>query len=61
MGYLVLRFWNNEVMQNTAGVLETVLSTVNQTRPEPPSPHPSPSGEREPTESAAALSTTRRT
>jgi very-short-patch-repair endonuclease len=22
MGYLVLRFWNNEVMQNTAGVLE---------------------------------------
>jgi very-short-patch-repair endonuclease len=61
MGYLVLRFWNNEVMQNTAGVLETVMSTVNQTRPEPPHPTPLPSGGREPTESASALSTTRRT
>ena len=60
MGYLVLRFWNNEVMQNTVGVLETVLSTVNQARPEPPHPTPLPSGEREPTESVAALSTTRR-
>src|SRR4051812_25053481 len=35
MGYLVLRFWNNDVMQNTDGVLETILSTLNQQRSEP--------------------------
>jgi very-short-patch-repair endonuclease len=32
MGYLVLRFWNNDVMRNTDGVLEVILSTVNQQR-----------------------------
>src|SRR5215470_7709249 len=34
MGYLVLRFWNNDVMRNTDGVLETILSTLNQPRSE---------------------------
>src|SRR5437016_6155379 len=27
MGYLVLRFWNNDVIQNTDGVLQEILST----------------------------------
>jgi very-short-patch-repair endonuclease len=57
MGYLVLRFWNNEVLQNTSGVLETILSTMSQPRPDPPHPTPLPSGEREPTESVAPSST----
>ena len=30
MGYLVLRFWNNDVLQNTDGVLEEILNTVKQ-------------------------------
>ena len=47
MGYLVLRFWNHDVMRNMDGVLEEILSTVNQQRPEPPHPTPLPCGERE--------------
>ena len=45
MGYLVLRFWNNDVTQNIDGVLEEILSTVQ--RAEPPHPTPLPEGERE--------------
>ena|SRR5436305_1558172 len=45
MGYLVLRFWNNEVHENIDGVLETVLKVLD--RSEPPHPDPLPSGERE--------------
>jgi very-short-patch-repair endonuclease len=30
MGYLVLRFWNNHVLQNTEGVLEEILGTARQ-------------------------------
>src|SRR5262249_21166673 len=29
MGYLVLRFWNNDVLRNTDGVLEEILRTIN--------------------------------
>jgi very-short-patch-repair endonuclease len=47
MGYLVLRFWNHNVMRNTNGVLEEILSTVDQHRSEPPHPNPLPKGERE--------------
>jgi very-short-patch-repair endonuclease len=47
MGYLVLRFWNNDVMQNIDGVLEEILSTLEQHRSEPPHPGPLPNGERE--------------
>ena len=47
MGYLVLRFWNNDVMQNIDGVLEEILTTLEQHRSEPPHPDPLPSGERE--------------
>ncbi len=43
-GYLVLRFWNHEVIQNVDGVLETIINTVS---PDPPHPNPLPKGERE--------------
>ena len=43
-GYLVLRFWNNDVICNIDGVLETIVATA---RREPPHPNPLPSGERE--------------
>jgi very-short-patch-repair endonuclease len=32
MGYIVLRFWNNDVMRNLDGVLEVVLEAVSQQR-----------------------------
>jgi very-short-patch-repair endonuclease len=44
-GYLVLRFWNNDVLQNTRGVLEEILNTLH--RSEPPHPDPLPFGETE--------------
>ena len=47
MGYLVLRFWNNEVLGNIDGVLETIVRTLNQHRFDPPHPSPLPNGERE--------------
>jgi very-short-patch-repair endonuclease len=47
MGYLVLRFWNHDVIRNMDGVLEDILSTINRDRSEPPHPTPLPSGERE--------------
>ena len=43
-GYLVLRFWNNDVLSNIDGVLEMIVTTASQ---EPPHPNPLPSGERE--------------
>jgi very-short-patch-repair endonuclease len=46
MGYLVLRFWNNDVLQNTEGVLEEILTAANRHPQEPPHPVPLPSGER---------------
>src|SRR4029450_5438380 len=46
MGYLVLRFWNNDVMRNIEGALEEILNTLNQRPPEPPHPTPLPCGER---------------
>jgi very-short-patch-repair endonuclease len=46
-GYLVLRFWNNQVLQNLDGVLEEILNTINQQTIEPPHPNPLPFGERE--------------
>ena len=38
-GYRVLRFWNNEVMENTGGVMEAIAAAVT--------PRPSPKGEGE--------------
>jgi very-short-patch-repair endonuclease len=43
-GYLVLRFWNNDVLSNIDGVLETIVATASQ---EPPHPNPLHNGERE--------------
>ena len=45
-GYRVLRFWNNEVLQESESVLSVILSSLNG---EPPHPGPLPQkrGERE--------------
>src|SRR3990167_9076020 len=40
-GFKVIRFWNNEVLTNTEGVLEMILNT-----PHPPFGRPLPQGER---------------
>ena len=42
-GYRVLRFWNNEVLENIEGVVETIMSAVSVA---PPTPDPSPPQER---------------
>ena len=49
MGYLVLRFWNNDVLKNTDGVVESILDTLNKLTPvlPYPNPNPLPKGERE--------------
>jgi Protein of unknown function (DUF559) len=44
---LVLRFWNNDVLANTDGVVETILDTLTHRSPLPPHPDPLPNGERE--------------
>jgi very-short-patch-repair endonuclease len=47
MGYRVLRFWNNEVLQETEAVLEAIFANLANDKQNSPSPHPSPpSGER---------------
>ena len=38
MGYLVLRFWNNDVLTNLNGVLELIAFTVKPEALEPPHP-----------------------
>jgi very-short-patch-repair endonuclease len=38
MGYLVLRFWNNDVLSNVDGVLEFMASTAQPEALEPPHP-----------------------
>ena len=43
-GYLVSRFWNNDVLSNIDGVVETIVATASH---EPPHPNPLPNGERE--------------
>ncbi len=47
MGYLVLRFWNNDVLANIEGVLSDILLTLSKATPVPPHPNPLPQGERE--------------
>jgi adenine specific DNA methylase Mod/very-short-patch-repair endonuclease len=50
-GFRVLRFWNNEVLSNTMGVLQSILdaleSAPHHTPHSNPHPDPLPSGERE--------------
>jgi very-short-patch-repair endonuclease len=47
MGYLVLRFWNNDVTDNIDGVLEEIMTAAGRSPSEPPHPDPLPYGERE--------------
>jgi very-short-patch-repair endonuclease len=44
LGYLVLRYWNNDVIHNVDGVLDDIAATLNRHRPEPPHPSLSPMG-----------------
>jgi len=37
-GYRVLRFWNNDVLGNVEGVMETIAAAVRETSPPPPTP-----------------------
>jgi very-short-patch-repair endonuclease len=47
MGYLVLRFWNNDVLNNADGVVINILETLDKLPASPPHPNPLPKGERE--------------
>jgi very-short-patch-repair endonuclease len=42
MGYRVLRFWNNEVLQETEAVLSSIFAKLSETDKNSPSPRPSP-------------------
>ena len=37
-GWIVLRFWNNEVLNNLAGVLDVIAGTMSDSPPSQPSP-----------------------
>jgi very-short-patch-repair endonuclease len=39
-GFLVLRFWNNDVLQRTDVVLEEIWEATQNRRPSPPAPLP---------------------
>src|SRR5258707_3044014 len=41
-GYRVLRFWNNDVLENTSGVLSAIGTAINAERRPPPPPPPPP-------------------
>ena len=45
-GFMVLRFWNNEVLTNIEGVMEAISMQCEQTGEVPPLPNPLPQGER---------------
>lgn len=47
MGYLVLRFWNNDVLKNLDGVVESILGTLRKLPSVSPHPNPLSTGERE--------------
>jgi very-short-patch-repair endonuclease len=44
IGYRVLRFWNNDVLENISGVLATIDAAVNADRPPTPDPSPPQAG-----------------
>jgi very-short-patch-repair endonuclease len=39
-----LRFWNNEVLENTSGVLSAIDRAINAERPPTPDPSPPQAG-----------------
>jgi very-short-patch-repair endonuclease len=43
-GYRVLRFWNNDVLQNVSGVLLTIDTAINAEGPPTPDPSPPQAG-----------------
>jgi very-short-patch-repair endonuclease len=43
-GYRVLRFWNNDVLENTAGVLLAIATAIDDERPPTPDPSPPQAG-----------------
>ena len=43
-GYRVLRFWNNDVLENVDGVLETIDQALKVTAPPTPDPSPPQAG-----------------
>jgi very-short-patch-repair endonuclease len=43
-GYRVLRFWNNEVLENMSGVLSTIDTAIPADRPPTPDPSPPQAG-----------------
>jgi very-short-patch-repair endonuclease len=42
MGYRVFRFWNNEVLQETEAVLDSIFAILANEKQTSPSPQPSP-------------------
>ena len=44
VGYRVLRFWNNEILENTSGVLLAIDTAINADRPPTPDPSPPQAG-----------------
>ena len=43
-GYRVLRFWNNDVLENVSGVLLTIDAAIDADRPPTPDPSPPQAG-----------------
>jgi very-short-patch-repair endonuclease len=43
-GYRVLRFWNNDVIENMSGVLSTIDTAISVDRPPTPDPSPPQAG-----------------
>jgi very-short-patch-repair endonuclease len=50
--YRVLRFWNNDVLANTPGVLSAIDTAINADRPPTPDPSPPQAGGGEPRQRA---------
>ena len=44
-GFVVLRFWNNEIIENIEGVLEVIRDQCLRVAPPPPTPLPQGAGE----------------
>ena len=43
-GYRVVRFWNNDVVENLSGVLESITATLSPSPSRGSAAHPSPAG-----------------
>jgi very-short-patch-repair endonuclease len=52
-GYRVMRFWNNDVLANTSGVLSAIDTAIRAERPPTPDPSPPQAGGGEPRQRAS--------